>query len=374
MPFLPRLIPAFLRRRFRRRPKPDSYEATLAATDARIRRLVARITIDLPRSERQARTAATRAVLFVWAVVATLVYLAARSTTAHPHEVHGERRLWPWSLTGHEASTVAILAHAAWTWTATSAAVHPRFVAAGLFALGPILLCTTRALVTSALDVQRRRAIDALAVQRAALRATLEELKDMTAFYRASALLDRYAHLFATDKDDKPTAHVSAPASPTRARRATPGPSAPASIPAPTESSSTAAAVVPGPGPARGRAHSTPARAWVQQLVDRVVMGGGAGGETKLDPTRHYALVCHACFRHNGLVTLATRVRAGFKCRHCGEVTEAPRTGGLMVPALKRGVDGVEEKGRVERVEKDEGTRALSPTRGGRARAKSAAR
>ncbi|KAJ3369833.1 hypothetical protein GGF31_004905 [Allomyces arbusculus] len=369
MPLLPHLIPAFLRRRFRRRPKPDSYEATLAATDARIRQLVARITIDLPRSERQARTAATRAVLLVWTVVATLVYLAARSTTARPRhagavELH---RLPPWSGSSNHHGPV----HFAWRWTGATAAIHPRFVAAGLAALGPILFCTARLLVSSALDVQRRRTVDALAVQRAALRATLEELKDMTAFYRASALLDRYAYLF-TDTDTgtkKPKTHVSAPASPSRTRRTTTtNPPAP-EVTDQTVPTTTAA------GPARGRAHSTPARAWVQQLVDRVVMGGNA--EPALDPTRHYALVCQSCFRHNGLVTLATRVRAGFMCRHCGKVMEAPRTGALMITAAVagKGVEKVEEKGRGERKDGMVETRAVSPVRGGgRARAKSAAR
>ncbi|KAI9190424.1 hypothetical protein H9P43_001858 [Blastocladiella emersonii ATCC 22665] len=336
----------------------ESFEKALDALDAQIRKEQVRFT-DLKPRESYARSSATLYALAFWGIVVAVAFNTALHTPVLLDVVHDA-----------DASPDSyVMVDGADRWKTDALRMFA-------VAIGPFILFWIRRLVGWYFRRARESSIERLDALKAKQRAKIEELKKITAFYRAKELIERYEHLLDPNAPQQPSPNTPFPhgpfgpgnvsrGGPNFDPNAPPGQQVPPHLMIPPHQQQQG-----GPdGPLdrspsrqgqRSRASSMNERVsplaieappstalpqeeqqnqqnqqqqgsgWFGRLVERVVVGGSGSEEEGAEANAKFALICGMCHHHNGLAWPAEFPTLRFICRVCATLNDrgALATGG----------------------------------------------
>ncbi|ORZ37541.1 hypothetical protein BCR44DRAFT_111186, partial [Catenaria anguillulae PL171] len=310
---------------FSRESTTESFEKALDALDAKIRKEHVRLASLKPRRAAANRSATLYALAF-WGVLVSIAF----NTDLHSRiaiDIHDgadtSASSSPVTAATHDHDIVVVDGADRWKTDAL------RFLAV---AIGPIILIFIRRLIAWWFDRSHESSEASLEALRAKQRAKIEELKSITAFYRAKELIERYEHLL-VDPNAQQQANVPPhlqqqqhlqqlqQQTQGRSRHHTHdprlhGPAAPSAAPPPTAVDPSAPTGPPAPTSDPPEANST-SSGWFSKIVERVVVGGD-----ELEANQKYALICGLCHHHNGLAWPSEFPTLRFICRHCATLND----------------------------------------------------
>ncbi|KNE58099.1 hypothetical protein AMAG_04919 [Allomyces macrogynus ATCC 38327] len=294
----------------------ESFEKALAAFDAQIRKVNIRLAELRPR-ETRALSSATLYGVAIWGILVALAF----NTSLHTPQ-----------LVDLGDGDVVQLDPDKWKTSLMRLVV---------LSIGPILVYYLRRIVSWYFRRATEKSNELLEALRTQQRAKIEELKEITAFYRAKELIERYEYLLDPNAVPVPPSYFMEqqqrePDFQNQQQALAPQP--PQSV-APT--SSATPSIVDGPAPMLALeapplpdSTSTPAIAgaptssgWFAPLIDRLVAGGPETPDSESNPPlppelTQYALICGMCFHHNGLALPNEFPAMVYVCRHCATLND----------------------------------------------------
>ncbi|KAL6302717.1 hypothetical protein BKA93DRAFT_900240 [Sparassis latifolia] len=186
--------------------------------------------------------------------------------------------------------------------------------------VGPIVILFVRRIVqiwyTRTGDTEEK----ALVALRKRRRDKIEEIKKKTNYYSTRNLIERY--------DDGSASGVSG--SPQTMRRRIPSQAPPVTPQRPQQHLNVQTPMPPPASPnsqqylspSPQRPLPPPRKQWYDKLADAIL---GDDGETATGAASRYALICHKCFTHNGLVKESVWEDTQYVCPKCGHFNPSAR-------------------------------------------------
>ncbi|KAJ3376055.1 hypothetical protein GGF31_000121 [Allomyces arbusculus] len=297
----------------------ESFEKALAAFDAQIRKVNIRLAELRPR-ETRALSSATLYGVAIWGILVALAF----NTRLHTPQ-----------LVDLGDGDVVQLDPDKWKTSLMRLVV---------LSIGPILVYYLRRIVSWYFRRATEKSNELLEALRTQQRAKIEELKEITAFYRAKELIERYEYLLDPNAVPVPPSYFMEQQQPqpdfqSQNQQAL-APQPPQSV-APT--SSAAPSIADGPAPmlaleapplpdststsgAPITSDAPTSSGWFAPLIDRLVAGGPETPDSEAPPLppelTQYALICGMCFHHNGLALPNEFPTMVYVCRHCATLND----------------------------------------------------
>ncbi|KAJ3364838.1 hypothetical protein GGF32_001015 [Allomyces javanicus] len=293
----------------------ESFEKALAAFDAQIRKVNIRLAELRPR-ETRALSSATLYGVAIWGILVALAF----NTSLHTPQ-----------LVDLGDGDVVQLDPDKWKTSLMRLVV---------LSIGPILVYYLRRIVSWYFRRATEKSNELLEALRTQQRAKIEELKEITAFYRAKELIERYEYLLDPNAVPVPPSYFMEQQQPQPDfQQQALAPQPPQSV-APTSSAAPSIADAPAPllaleAPPLPDSNSTSgaiadaptSSGWFAPLIDRLVAGGPETPDSESNPPlppelTQYALICGMCFHHNGLALPNEFPTMVYVCRHCATLND----------------------------------------------------
>ncbi|KNE59293.1 hypothetical protein AMAG_03599 [Allomyces macrogynus ATCC 38327] len=289
----------------------ESFEKALAAFDAQIRKVNIRLAELRPR-ETRALSSATLYGVAIWGILVAVAF----NTSLHTPQ-----------LVDLGDGDVVQLDPDKWKTSLMRLVV---------LSIGPILVYYLRRIVSWYFRRATEKSNELLEALRTQQRAKIEELKEITAFYRAKELIERYEYLLDPNAVPVPPSYFMEQQQPQPDfQQQALAPQPPQSV-APNSSAAPSIADAPAPllaleaPPLPDSAPVTadaPTSGWFAPLIDRLVAGGPETPDSEATPPlppelTQYALICGMCFHHNGLALPNEFPTMVYVCRHCATLND----------------------------------------------------